>query len=208
MYGFLRDLDDYFCEKYANYDKICVLKGYSMPVMHETVVERGVKRARSLPKSVMALSHQANKEDLLAQLKKQTLDTTFSFSFHPQNIFQRIGDIFSKRSVHKLLKAVLRRYNVSMEDAGARLDIPQEVGKGICKGKFLPTKNLIFTIALTFYLSLQDTQTILGRLGVGFDAKQAKDVVVSYLLAQKIYNAEMVKAALDEYQIRGLFLKS
>ena len=35
-YAFISDLDDYFCEKYANYDRMCVLKGYVMPKMQTT----------------------------------------------------------------------------------------------------------------------------------------------------------------------------
>ena len=27
-FDFIEDLDEYFCEKYANYDHICILKGY------------------------------------------------------------------------------------------------------------------------------------------------------------------------------------
>ena len=32
-FAFMEDLDGYFCEKYANYDRLCVLKGYEMPKM-------------------------------------------------------------------------------------------------------------------------------------------------------------------------------
>ena len=33
MYDFIIDLDAYFCEKYAGYDKLSVLPGYKMPLM-------------------------------------------------------------------------------------------------------------------------------------------------------------------------------
>ena len=36
MFDFITDLDEYFCEKYANYDKLCVLNGYKMPVMPQS----------------------------------------------------------------------------------------------------------------------------------------------------------------------------
>ena len=35
-FDFIEDLDEYFCEKYANYDHICILKGYEMPKMQTT----------------------------------------------------------------------------------------------------------------------------------------------------------------------------
>ena len=35
-FDFLEDLDEYFCEKYANYDHICILNGYEMPKMQTT----------------------------------------------------------------------------------------------------------------------------------------------------------------------------
>lgn len=30
-FDFIEDLDEYFCEKYANYDHICILKGTKCP---------------------------------------------------------------------------------------------------------------------------------------------------------------------------------
>ena len=38
MFDFINDLDNFFCEKYANYDKICILNGYKRPVMQATRV--------------------------------------------------------------------------------------------------------------------------------------------------------------------------
>ena len=84
MYEFIADLDEYFCEKYANYDRLCVLSGYKMPLMQtSTVDEFGRTRAYTLPAETMRLALQENKADLLKQLKSRMTDATFSFSFRP-----------------------------------------------------------------------------------------------------------------------------
>lgn len=83
-FDFLEDLDEYFCEKYANYDQICILKGYEMPKMQTTERrEDGTDYSYTLPASTMRLSAQKNKTDLLRQLKEKMTDSTFSFTFRP-----------------------------------------------------------------------------------------------------------------------------
>ena len=71
-YAFISDLDDYFCEKYANYDRMCVLKGYVMPKMQTTQRrEDGTDYSYTLPPETMRLSLQENKAALLKQLKEE-----------------------------------------------------------------------------------------------------------------------------------------
>ena len=71
-YAFISDLDDYFCEKYANYDRMCVLKGYVMPKMQTTQRrEDGTDYSYTLPPETMRLSLQENKAALLKQLKER-----------------------------------------------------------------------------------------------------------------------------------------
>ena len=71
MYDFIADLDGYFCETYANYDKLCVLPGYVMPVMQRSEVrEDGRTYAYTLPADTMRLAKQEKKEEILAELKK------------------------------------------------------------------------------------------------------------------------------------------
>lgn len=84
----MEDLDEYFCEKYANYDQICILKGYEMPKMQTTERrEDGTDYSYTLPASTMRLSAQKNKTDLLRQLKEKMTDSTFSFTFRPVGFF-------------------------------------------------------------------------------------------------------------------------
>ncbi len=208
MYEFLTDLDDYFCEKYANYDKLCVLEGYRMPKMQETKTDEfGDSYSYTLPAETMRLALQENKAELLKVLKGKMLDKTFSFSFRPISFFRRIGNSFSKTSPKRVLQGVLQRYQMTAADAGELLTIDEEIWKNIAKGKFAMTKNTIFSLALAGHFSLEDTDTLLELYGYGADFTIEKDVVVAYLLKAKVFNRPMVDAALAEYKIENLFIK-
>ncbi len=96
MYDFITDLDGYFCETYANYDKLCILPGYVMPVMQRSEVrEDGRTYAYTLPAETMRLANQEKKEEILRELKSRLTDITFSFSFRPVGKFTRIHNLFS-----------------------------------------------------------------------------------------------------------------
>lgn len=209
MYDFIADLDAYFCEKYANYDKLCILPGYKMPMMQASEVRAdGRTYAYTLPASTMRLATQEKKAELLTELKNRITDTTFSFSFRPYGFFRKIKEKFSKFSFYKNLKVVLQKYKLSEQDAGELLNVSSEIWLGISKGKYAPTKNLIFSLALAAHLSMEDTQNLMLLCGYEFDCAIVKDVVVSYLLSQKVYNRSMIDAALAEYKVSNLFLKA
>ena len=208
MYDFIQDLDEYFCEKYANYDKLCVLPNYKMPLMQASEVrEDGRTYAYTLPADTMSLAKQECKEELLSALKERMADTTFSFSFQVQSIFDKARNFFSKYGFYKHLDKILRKYDVTDEQVLQHLDISEEIWKGIRKNKFLPTKNLLLSLALTEHFSLQDTQTLLMLCGFEMDDTIVKDVIISYLLGNKIYNRDMVEQALAEYKVANLFIK-
>ncbi len=208
MYDFLTDLDEYFCEKYANYDKLCILPGYEMPVMQRSKVDiDGRVYAYTLPPETMRLAEQKAKKALLAELKLRMTDITFSFSFRAMGLFARIREHYSKYAVYKALKALLDKYGLTEEGALECLDIAKEVWQGICKGKFLPSKNLVFSLALTANFSYEDTLSLLALCGEGMDMAIVKDVVLSYLLSRKVYNRDMIDAALKEYKVSNLFIK-
>ena len=79
-FEFIADLDEYFCEKYANYDKICVLKGYKMPKMQATKrLENGRDYSYTLPADTMRLALQENRLELLADLKTRMADKAVRF---------------------------------------------------------------------------------------------------------------------------------
>lgn len=208
MYDFLVDLDAYFCEKYANYDRLCVLPGYKTPVMQASKLDDfGRSYAYTLPMDTMRLSLQEKKTEILAALKEKLTDETFSFSFAPVGLFSRFKGIFSRYTFYKALQAVAARQNANLADWGKNLDISEEIWTGICKGKFLPTKNLILSLALTAHLSFDDCSYLLAYINEEFDYAIPKDVVLSYLLHQKIYSEGMIEAALAEYKIRNLFMR-
>ena len=68
-------------------------------------------------------------------------------------------------------------------------------------------KNLIFSLALTVQLSFDDTEELLLYVNEEFDYTIVKDVVISYLLYNRVYNRGMVDAALEEYKVSNLFIK-
>ena len=209
MFDFITDLDEYFCEKYAGYDKLTVLPGYKMPLMQATKTDEfGRVSAYTLPAETMRLSTQENKAELLALLKEKMVDKTFSFSFSIPSVFVRVKQAFSKYGVAKNLKKILQKYDVTDEDVLNQIEIAPEIWKGIRKNKFLPTKNLILTLAFVAQMSYEDTFALLSLCDYTFDYTIVKDVVIGYLLSRKVYNPEMVRTALDEYKVTNLFFKA
>ena len=203
----LNALDEYFCEKYANYDKLCVLPGYKMPKMQDSKIgEDGLTYAYTLPAETMSLSRQENKAEILAELKQRAFDTTFSFSFHVKPFLTRLFDVFRKTNAGKVLREVLKKHGLGIE-AGDALAIDKEVWTGIYKGKFVPTKNTVFSIALTSQLSVQEVDELFEVCGYAWDYTLVKDTVLGYLLSSRIYNLEMIRSALEEYRVENLFIK-
>ena len=208
MFDFINDLDNFFCEKYANYDKICILNGYKRPVMQATRVnEDGSTYSYTLPMERMSLVYQEDKQTLLRELKSKLVDNTFSFSFVPYGFFKKMKLATAEYSFHRRLRAVLAKHNLDMKTLGEELDISAEIWKNIWLGKFAPTKNLVLTIALVAQLSFEDADELLAVSGNLWDYSIPKDVVVVYLLQNQMYNHEMIEAALNEYKIENLFFK-
>ncbi|MBQ7369980.1 MAG: hypothetical protein IJW58_03295 [Clostridia bacterium] len=205
-FEFIADLDEYFCENYANYDKICILPGYRMPKMQATErLENGRDRTYTLPASTMRLAKQEKKTELLTLLKSKMADKSFSFSFVPAGFRDSLFR-FSKLSFAKTLSSVLAKYALTVEDAKKELSIDEKIWKRICSGSYLPTKNLIISLALTARFSYEDTQHLFAVCGMEFDYTLERDVVFSYLLKQKVYNQEMIKASFEEYNVSNLFI--
>lgn len=206
MFDFIADLDAYFCEKYANYDKLCVLPGYRMPKMQASEVRAdGRTYAYTLPAETMRLALQENKEELLATLKTKIHDKTFSFSFVPLSFFNRLSSRHSKTGFLRTFRSVLTRYNVTAAEVGAEVNVAPQIWKKIVNGSFMPTKNLILTMALTSHFSINDTELLLLSAGYEWDYADVKDVVLTYLLKEKVYSRPMVEAALQEYKVENLF---
>ena len=144
---------------------------------------------------------------ILEKLKKQICDKTFSFSFRPLGLFARMRNKSSRFGFVKWLKLIFAKYNLSFEEAGEALSIAPDIWKGIYKGNYLPTKNLLFSLALTAQLSMDDLTNLLAVSGYEWDYSIEKDVVISYLIGNKIYNRAMIDCALAEYKVTNLFIK-
>ena len=208
MDEFILQLDEYFCEKYANYDKLCLLPGYKMPLMQASEIRAdGRTYAYTLPPETMSLSRQEKKTEILAALKERMVDVTFSFSFYPVSIFTRFKNVFAKYATHKTLNKVLKKYALTDEDVLQNVNVSPVVWKGICKGKYSPTKNLILSLGLLGRFTYEDVQTLLNLCGYEFDYTFVKDVVVSYLFKEKVFNPAMWTRAFEEYKVANLFLK-
>lgn len=207
-FEFLEDLDGYFCEKYANYDRLCVLPGYRMPKMQETREDAfGRKYSYTLPADTMSLAKQENKAQILSALKEKLSDKNFSFSFRPLGFFARIGDGFAKENFRKVLKEVCRSHNVEAKDLAADLDVDSVIWKRILKGEFYPSKNLVLALGVSGHFTYRETKALLQISGYDFGFENVLDTVVSYLLVKGIYNEAMVNAALAEYKLQPLMIR-
>ena len=208
QFEFIKDLDDYFCEAYANYDKLCLLPGYVMPKMQQTKVDAfGEVVAYTLPTNTMRLSLQEKKEEILQAFKEKIVDADFSFSFSPVPWHKRIKNLFSKKAYHKKLAGIFKKNGIAKEEAGKGLSIDERTWKKIVVGAYLPTKNLVFSLALTKNLDYADTKELLVGIGCGFDYTKVRDTVIAYLLFKRIANRQMQEAAFAEYRVENLFIK-
>jgi hypothetical protein len=207
-FQFISDLDEYFCEQYANYDKLCILPGYRMPKMQETREDDfGRKYSYTLPANTMSLIHQEKREELLAELKNRMSDKNFSFSFRPLGFFAQVGDAFSKTSFKKIFAEIARQRSIAPKTVGEWLAIEPSIWKKILKGSFYPSKNLLFAMGIAMHLNYREAKMLLNVCGYDFQFEEVQDTVMSYLLSRGVYNTEMVGAALEEYKLQPLLLK-
>ena len=145
--------------------------------------------------------------DLLMQLKAKMVDKTISFSFNTVGFFKRLRKRAQYKIAQQTFRALLKLYQMD-KPAIDGLDIDNTLWDNIRKGKISPSKNLIFSLALLGHFTAEDTQKMLIAFEYDFDYSIEKDVVIAYLLTRKVFNAEMISAALNEYKISYLFLKN
>ena len=207
MLDFIADLDDYFCKTYESYDQICTLQGYKMPKRQTSEVRNGKTYAYTLPQELLKLDRQENKEKMLVELKEKLSDKTFSFTFYTVGIWQKWKYRKFYKEAKQTFAALLQKYQVTDEEVQKLLDIDLVIWKNIVKGKFMPSKNLLLSLCMAAHFSITDTETLLDAFDCAFDYALAKDVVVRYLLEQKVYNEQLRNAALAEYKVCHLFLR-
>jgi len=197
----IKDLDEYFCKKYANYSAITAIEGYQMP-------DRGTSSTQyNLEGERYKLCRQEQKASLLATFKQNYVDKDFSFAFMPVKARERLKDLRRKYTFKKILPVIFKKYSLDVKTFYERINVPQEVWKNIVKGKFYPSKNTILAVALTGGVSTEDARDLLAVCGFEIDCSSARDVVVRYMLDYKIFTPQIVKELLAEYKITCLPLK-
>ena len=199
--NYLTALDEYFCAHYSDYVRLSALEGYVMPEVVYVAQDGNI--ARRDP-SCMRLCYQRDCAGLLARLKEGLTDTTFTFSFSFRPIGDRTRDRFRKFTFAKLLPDALKRCGETVESAGSRLDIEPRFWKKIAKGTLYPEKNTVLALALVCRMTVADVNNLFNVCGFTFDESNVRDVVVRYLLEQKVFNPEMRDRCLAEYGIRHL----
>ena len=201
---FISALDEFFCAKYADYNRLSGIEGYRVPDLIEIGRDGNVIRRDA---EVMKLCRQENAKEILINFKAGLADMEFTFNFSFVPFFERVKDKFRKYTFHKLLPAVLARVDETVQSAGEKLDIDPKIWKGIVKGKLYPEKNTIFALAIVCHLSLADTTDLLSVCGFAFEDQNVRDVIVEYVLTQKIFNENMRDRCLQEYKIDTLPIK-
>lgn len=200
MESYLQNLDDFFCEQYSDYTRISALSGYKMPDVLYIGKDGNISRRDS---SCMRLSHQENREQLLAELKAGLCDTSFTFNFCFVPLRERLKP-FQKYTFAKLLPEALKHCGETVEDAGKKLDIEPRFWQKIVKGKLLPEKNTIFALALVCRMQAADVSNLLAVRDFAFEDDKVVDVVMQFLLGQRVFNEEMRDRCLQEYKITNL----
>lgn len=201
QYDFMEALDEFFCAKYSDYSRLCAVEGYRMPDLIVIGKDGNVSRRDS---SFMRLKYQENREEVLANFKRGLADTDFTFRFSFPSPIDRVKDRFRKDTFARLLPVVLKHSEETPESAGEKLDIDGKFWQKIVKGSLYPEKNTVLALSLVCRVSERDTADLLAVCGFSLEDTSVRDVVVDYLLTQKIYNEEMRDRALAEYKIENL----
>ncbi|MFQ9423109.1 MAG: hypothetical protein ACLR3U_03735 [Christensenellaceae bacterium] len=120
-------------------------------------------------------------------------DTTFSFTFRPLGLFARIKGIFAKRT----FKALPRfwRDTARRGEAVKLLDIDVVTWSRICKAFTSRRKSPVFP-GPTVRMTPEDLEELFGLCGYELDYSLVR-TPIAYLLTRKVYNADMVRRALE-----------
>ncbi len=191
---FLKSLDDFFCDKYVNYGKLAAIAGYERP-LGATDGER------------FKLSKQPKREEILARFKEGLVDKDFSFTFETLTWKQKLKDVRRTYTFKRNLPFLFRKYSLDEKTFYKEIDMSEEVWRNIVKGRFYPSKNAIFAMALAGGFSHKDTSIVLSSCMLSFDYESVRDVVVDYLLSYSVFNRDLIDEALKEYRVSCLPLR-
>ncbi len=202
--SYIKGLDEHFCATYSDYVRISALEGYKRPDLIFISNDGNVARRNS---ELMRLSYQKDSAQLLETFKSGLYDTEFTFSFSFIPFKERIRDMRRKYTFAKVLPSLLKRYDETVESAGEKLAIEPRFWQKICKGKLYPEKNVLLALALVCRLSSTDLSNLLAVCGFTLKDDNVRDIVVGYLVEQKLFNEEMRDNCLKEYKIDCLPIK-
>ena len=87
---------------------------------------------------------------------------------------------------------------------GEKLDIEPRFWKRIVKGTLYPEKNTVLALALVCGMQWQDVLNLLAVCGFEFRGDEVRDVVVRYLIENRIFNERMRDDCLAEYSVTNL----
>lgn len=203
-YSFIRELDEYFATRYSDYAKIVAIEGYKMPQIVTVDRDGNIYRRDS---EYMRISRQPDWELLVSRFKANLADTDFTFDFSFPSLGDRLADKFRKHTFVKYLPTVLEKYDMTAERVGEFLTTEPIIWSGIVKGKFYPEKNVIMAIALACGMSMLDVNNLFATCGFVFQSDNVRDIVFEYLITQKVFNRDMIRACLAEYKIDTIPLK-
>lgn len=197
----LSSLDEYFMEHYADYVRLAALEGYVMP---ETIVVGADGTVSKRDPACMRLALQPKKEELLSRLKAEQTDTDFTFSFRFLTAGEKLKRPFEKYSFARVLPGALGRVRLSREEAGKRLSVEPRFWKKIAKGSLIPEKNTVLALILTCGLNAREAENLCNACGYSFDDKSVRDVVVRFLIEQRVLSPELREMCLAEYAVTSL----
>ncbi|MGN1234704.1 MAG: hypothetical protein ACI4U2_01825 [Christensenellaceae bacterium] len=201
-YPFLEDLDEYFCKTYDNSWRITTIPGYVVPAGLWKKPE--AKDGYAPIAEELKLCYQPDRAALVERFCASYEDDGFSFSFKEIPWTDRVKNVFRKHTFRKLLVAYLKRYHIEASTFGERLALEPVVWERMCSGRYEPTKDTVFAIAVTAGMTLAECRDLLAVCGYEFSNGEVADVVVSYLLAYRISNPDMASAAMRRYGIRNV----
>ena len=203
--NFISDLNDYFCKRYINFDRISSMPSYesvtiSMVLKNRNRIEEGAYASNEVRK----LAYQPNAAQVLSELKERYVDDNFSFSVRVAPWKTRVAAFFGKSFTGHAVSAVVKKYGEDPSAMAERLGIGEKVWKNVLKGYYIPEKVLLFKLFLLLGMRQEDCNTLMKVCETYFNFEDARDVVVKYLLDYRVFNREMIDAAFDEFHLRRI----
>ena len=133
------------------------------------------------------------------------MDNNFTFSVRVSPLRLRWKALFRVRGLHgSLIEKTIANYGEDAKALAPRLGVDEKVWTDVLKSYYIPEKVLLFKLALLLGMRQDDFNALMQACGAYYNMEDARDVVVSYLIAYRVFNPEMIAAAFDEFHIRRI----